>query len=81
MHPWPPGLQRPLLMKARRKQWASVYILKHAAPYNRNAAHHKDHIGERSFSALKYLEDYPKSTMGEVRLNGLVHIYNNKELN
>jgi hAT family C-terminal dimerisation region len=30
--------------------------------------------GERSFSALKYLKNYLRLTMGETRLNGLAHL-------
>ena len=30
---------------------------------------------ERSFSALKYIKHYLRSTMGETRLNGLAHLY------
>jgi len=29
--------------------------------------------GERSFSALKYIINYLRSTMGEERLNGIAH--------
>jgi len=36
--------------------------------------------GERSFSALKYLKNYLRSTMGEARLNGLAHMYINRDL-
>ena len=37
--------------------------------------------GERSFSALKYLKNYLRSTMGEDRLNGLAHLYINRDIN
>ena len=30
--------------------------------------------GERPFSALKYIKNYLRSTMGEERLNGLAHM-------
>jgi len=36
--------------------------------------------GERSFSALKYLKNYLRSTMGEERLNGLAHLYINRDI-
>ena len=35
--------------------------------------------GERSFSALKYIKNYLRSTVGEERLNGLAHMYINLE--
>jgi hypothetical protein len=35
---------------------------------------------ERSFSMLKYLENYHRSTMAEDRLNGLVHLYINRDV-
>jgi len=35
--------------------------------------------GERSFSALKYLKNYLQSTMGQIRLNGLAHMYVNRD--
>jgi len=36
--------------------------------------------GERSFSALKYLKNYLRSTMNEDRLNGLAHLYINRDI-
>jgi len=36
--------------------------------------------GERSFSALKYLKNYLRSTMTEDRLNGLAHLYINRDV-
>lgn len=36
--------------------------------------------GERSFSALKLLKTFLRSTMSEQRLNGLSHLYINKDL-
>ena len=36
--------------------------------------------GERSFSALKYIKNYLRSTMGEERLNGLAHMYINRDI-
>ncbi len=36
--------------------------------------------GERSFSALKYIMNYLRSTMGEERLNGLAHMYINRDI-
>jgi len=36
--------------------------------------------GERSFSALKYIKNYLLSTMGEERLNGLAHMYINRDI-
>lgn len=36
--------------------------------------------GERSFSALKYIKNYLRSTMGEERLNGLAHLYINRDI-
>ena len=36
--------------------------------------------GERSFSALKYIKNYLRSTMGEQRLNGLAHMYINRDI-
>lgn len=36
--------------------------------------------GERSFSALKYIKSYLRSTMSELRLNGLAHLYLNKDI-
>lgn len=36
--------------------------------------------GERSFSALKYLKNYLRSTMCEDRLNGLAHMYINRDI-
>jgi lysozyme family protein len=36
--------------------------------------------GERSFSALKYLKNYLRSTMTEDRLNGLAHLYINRDI-
>jgi hypothetical protein len=36
--------------------------------------------GERSFSALKYIKNYLRSTMGETRLNGLAHLYINRDI-
>ena len=35
--------------------------------------------GERSFSSLKYLKNYLRSTMGQDRLNGLAHLYLNRD--
>jgi hypothetical protein len=36
--------------------------------------------GERSFSALKYIKNYLRSTMGEDRLNGLAQLYINRDI-
>ena len=36
--------------------------------------------GERSFSALKLIKTFLRSTMSEHRLNGLSHLYINKDL-
>ena len=36
--------------------------------------------GERSFSALKYLKNYLRSTMTEKRLNGLAQMYINRDI-
>ena len=36
--------------------------------------------GERSFSNLKYMKNYLRSTMNEPRLNGLAHIYINHDI-
>jgi len=36
--------------------------------------------GERSFSALKYIKNYLRSTMKEERLNGLAHLYINRDV-
>ena len=36
--------------------------------------------GERTFSALKYMKSYLRSTMTEDRLNGLSHMYINKDM-
>lgn len=36
--------------------------------------------GERSFSALKLIKTYSRSTMGEERLNGLAHMYINQDI-
>jgi hypothetical protein len=36
--------------------------------------------GERSFSALKYIKNYLRSTMGEQRLNGLGHLFINRDI-
>lgn len=36
--------------------------------------------GERSFIALKYIKNYLRSTMGERRLNGLAHLYINRDI-
>lgn len=36
--------------------------------------------GERSFSALKYIKNYLRSTMGEQRLNGLAHMFINRDI-
>lgn len=36
--------------------------------------------GERAFSALKYIKSYLRSTMSENRLNGLSHLYINKDI-
>ena len=35
---------------------------------------------ERSFSALKYIKNYLRSTMNENRLNGLAHLYINRDI-
>ena len=37
--------------------------------------------GERSFSALKHIKNYLRSTMGEEMLNGLAHLYINRDIN
>ena len=36
--------------------------------------------GERSFSSLKYIKSYLRSTMGEQRLNGLAHLFINRDI-
>jgi hypothetical protein len=36
--------------------------------------------GGKNFSALKYLKNYLRSTMTEDRLNGLVHLYINRDI-
>jgi len=36
--------------------------------------------GERTFSALKYIKNYLRSTMGEPRLNGLAHLFINRDI-
>ena len=36
--------------------------------------------GERAFSALKYIKTYLRSTMSENRLNGLAHLFINKDI-
>jgi len=36
--------------------------------------------GERSLSALKYIKNYLRSTMGEPRLNGLAHLFINRDM-
>ena len=36
--------------------------------------------GERTFSALKYIKSYLRSTMTEDRLNGLAHMFINKDI-
>ncbi|ELT92905.1 hypothetical protein CAPTEDRAFT_59361, partial [Capitella teleta] len=36
--------------------------------------------GERSFSSLKYIKSYLRSTMGEDRLNGLAHLFINRDI-
>jgi hypothetical protein len=36
--------------------------------------------GGKSFSALKYLKNYLRSTMTEDRLNGLAHLYINRDI-
>lgn len=36
--------------------------------------------GERSFSSLKYIKSYLRSTMSEERLNGLAHLYINRDI-
>jgi len=35
--------------------------------------------GDRSFSTLKHLKNYLRSTMWEDRLNGLAHLYINRD--
>jgi hypothetical protein len=35
---------------------------------------------ERSFSALKYIKNYLRSTMSDTRLNGLAHLYINRDI-
>lgn len=35
---------------------------------------------ERSFSALKYIKNYLRSTMTDTRLNGLAHLYVNRDI-
>ena len=37
--------------------------------------------GERSFSALKHIKNYLRSTMAEEMLNGLAHLYINRYIN
>jgi hypothetical protein len=36
--------------------------------------------GRKSFSTLKYLKNYLRSTMTENRLNGLAHLYINRDI-
>jgi len=36
--------------------------------------------GERSFSELKYAKNYLRSTMTEVRVNGLAHMFINRDI-
>jgi len=36
--------------------------------------------GERSFNALKHIKNYLKSTMKEKRVNGLAHLYINRDV-
>lgn len=36
--------------------------------------------GERSFSSLKFIKNYLRSTMGEERLNGLAHMFINRDI-
>ena len=36
--------------------------------------------GERSFSSLKFIKNYLRSTMGEDRLNGLAHLFINRDI-
>lgn len=36
--------------------------------------------GERSFSSLKFIKSYLRSTMGEERLNGLAHLFINRDI-
>ena len=36
--------------------------------------------GERSFSALKYIKNYLRSTMTDERLNGLANLYINRDI-
>jgi hypothetical protein len=36
--------------------------------------------GDRSFSSLKYIKNYLRSTMGENRLNGLSHLFINRDI-
>jgi len=36
--------------------------------------------GERSFSELKYAKNYLRSTMTEVRVNGLAHIFISRDI-
>ena len=35
---------------------------------------------ERSFSALKYIKNYLRSTMSDTHLNGLAHLYINRDI-
>ena len=36
--------------------------------------------GERSFSSLKFIKNYLRSTMGEDRLNGMAHLFINRDI-
>jgi len=36
--------------------------------------------GECSFSSLKYIKSYLRSTMGQDRLNGLAHLYLSRDI-
>jgi hAT family C-terminal dimerisation region len=36
--------------------------------------------GEQSFSSLKFIKNYLRSTMGEERLNGLAHLFINLDI-
>ena len=36
--------------------------------------------GERSFSELKYAKNYLRSTMTEVRVNGLAHMFVSRDI-
>ena len=50
----------------------------YATDFRHNTSDHC--TGERSFSALKYNKNYLRSTMGEQRLNGLAHMYINRDI-